>query len=1201
MPELGKAWVTLAVSTRGVERDIRSAFRSAEKSAKLSPDVDTTKMSGKADAAGREFGSRFSSGAKSGLAALGIAGAAATVFDQFKQVMSVGMDYTKNMNMLQAVTSASADEMLRAGAAAKALGVDASLPATSVNDAATAMTELAKSGLDVQQSMDAARGTLQLATAAGVSAQQAAVIQGDAINTFQLGADQANKVADLLAGAANASSGEITDFASGLAQAGSVAAGFGVGIEDTVTSLAMFAKFGVKGSDAGTMMKTSLQSLTDGSKLAQTAIAELGLKVYDAKGVFVGYPQMLKQVAEAQSKMNLTDEQFQGATNKLFGSDAMRAAMVAANGGAAAFDGLREKVTAVGNAARMSEAKTEGLPGAWERIKSAIEGVQLQAYTLVETPITGFLNKLSDGIGNIGKVGESGAFQSIAEAFKSAGPGIKDIGIALGKAAGAIGVAAWSALSAALSGVAGVLKVLAPLLNAVGSFMRDNQGLVTAFVGAFAGFKLLPGLLGKVSNAFLPLSSAIGGIPGKAKGMRDGIANAADSWKTMTTYMQQANPQMTTAQARMANVRSTASGMASGVKTAFGGLVGALGGPLNIALMGATVAFGLIASKNAEATAAVEGYAAATRQSATDQQSLNDALIKSAGLMDDAAKAAAVKRIADAKGELEAGSKSPTSFLDQFRNESGSLLGGITNWDAGTLGEKQDQIARTAGEAKAAIDSLKLSEEQLTAQVTGSDSGFAALTGALEQQGAGGAVAAAKLAEVRTAILGAQAAGATAGPVLAKLGGDAVQSAANIRTAFAALPTNVPINVEAPGGQATYDLLQQLGVQVDTNNDKNIVVTAPMAPEVLATLEALGIKVSTNNDKTITVTQTGAEAAGAAIDQASRDRQATINVITNTAAAGIDAGGQIGIAPRADGGIVPMANGGVRMIGKPQQADIYEGKGAGTLFAEEETGGEAYIPLAPGKRERSTSILAGVAQMFGLQLSAPGGGTGELVSGMSSSVTSPIVDALGNITSGAAVQDAATATSNAGAAVLTAQSRVTSAQARLDAAIAAVSKAAAAGADTAVLEQDRVAAEQALAGAEKRLEEVKGKGTSSGKGNMDGSSLGQSIVGGMLQSIGLDGSVFSNPMEWPMFKSVMAGVNYGGELLQGMDGFLKPLPNGAMQPSAPDGPHPGTGAAPGPAVVVNGDVGMDPRQFTQRVDAAQNQSVRRNLSAVRPQ
>jgi hypothetical protein len=35
-------------------------------------------------------------------------------------------------------------------------------------------------------------------------------------------------------------------------------------------------------------------------------------------------------------------------------------------------------------------------------------------------------------------------------------------------------------------------------------------------------------------------------------------------------------------------------------------------------------------------------------------------------------------------------------------------------------------------------------------------------------------------------------------------------------------------------------------------------------------------------------------------------------------------------------------------------------------------------------------------------------------------------------------------------------------------------------------------------------------------------------------------------------------------------------------------------------VVVNGNLGVNPRDFTQRIDAHQNQVVRRNLNAVRP-
>jgi hypothetical protein len=146
----------------------------------------------------------------------------------------------------------------------------------------------------------------------------------------------------------------------------------------------------------------------------------------------------------------------------------------------------------------------------------------------------------------------------------------------------------------------------------------------------------------------------------------------------------------------------------------------------------------------------------------------------------------------------------------------------------------------------------------------------------------------------------------------------------------------------------------------------------------------------------------------------------------------------------------------------------------------------------------------------------------------------------------------------------------------------------------------------------------------------DGASLGQSIVSGMLQELGLDGSVFSNPLEWPNIKSAMALVNFGGGLLksligQGSDaagpdsgtdplarsalgspglpdigGLLPSAGRSAIIPNAERSAHAGTGAPPGPSVVVNGNVGMDPRAFTQRVESAHNQAWRRNMSAVQP-
>lgn len=61
----------------------------------------------------------------------------------------------------------------------------------------------------------------------------------------------------------------------------------------------------------------------------------------------------------------------------------------------------------------------------------------------------------------------------------------------------------------------------------------------------------------------------------------------------------------------------------------------------------------------------------------------------------------------------------------------------------------------------------------------------------------------------------------------------------------------------------------------------------------------------------------------------------------------------------ADGGISYFANGSERHVAQIARA------GSMRVWAEPETGGEAYIPLSPAKRPRSEALLAQVAQQFG--------------------------------------------------------------------------------------------------------------------------------------------------------------------------------------------------------------------------------------------
>ncbi|MBM4525184.1 tape measure protein [Rhodococcus hoagii] len=136
---------------------------------------------------------------------------------------------------------------------------------------------------------------------------------------------------------------------------------------------------------------------------------------------------------------------------------------------------------------------------------------------------------------------------------------------------------------------------------------------------------------------------------------------------------------------------------------------------------------------------------------------------------------------------------------------------------------------------------------------------------------------------------------------------------------------------------------------------------------------------------------------GRQADYAARPRTATLTFVETRAEALANQGlpqnfiGPVAQRTGADGGILgnrdsdPLALmrkyafGGIQNL--PGNATIQPGRGAGLVqWAEGETGGEAFIPLALSKRGRSMQILADVAQRFGMRLeSFANGGVREAI------------------------------------------------------------------------------------------------------------------------------------------------------------------------------------------------------------------------------
>ena len=127
---------------------------------------------------------------------------------------------------------------------------------------------------------------MDLAAAGGVSVADAAEIASTALNAFKNDSLSVAQASDILAGAANASATSVGELKLGLSAVSAVASAVGMSFKDTNTALAIFAQNGLKGSDAGTSLKTMFLNLQPTTKAQIGLFAELGLTTTKTTTIF---------------------------------------------------------------------------------------------------------------------------------------------------------------------------------------------------------------------------------------------------------------------------------------------------------------------------------------------------------------------------------------------------------------------------------------------------------------------------------------------------------------------------------------------------------------------------------------------------------------------------------------------------------------------------------------------------------------------------------------------------------------------------------------------------------------------------------------------------------------------------------------------------------------------------------------------------
>lgn len=386
---------------------------------------------------GTNSSGRFSSalgnvGRVAGIAAAAT-GAAAVLAAKF--AVTSAADYEQSLNIFQSVSGATAEQMKSVAATSRELGKDISLPGVSAKDASLAMVELAKAGLSVNDSLAASKGVLSLAKAGQMETATAAEIAANALMSFGLKGDEATRVADLLAAAANASSSGISDLGMSLSQASAVAAMTKRPVEDVVTQLALMANAGLKGSDAGTSVKSMLMALISPSSTAADAMKSIGFNAYDAGGQLKTTRRIIEDMTKALN--GKTDAQKNSLLADIFGSDGIRAAAIVMKDGTAGYDKMRDAVTKQGAAAQLAAAQNAGFNGAVDALKSSLETVAidlgiklLPSLTAIVTYLASNVEPAFNATKSAAKVlisTVSSAASTVTTVFHSAGDRVNDL------------------------------------------------------------------------------------------------------------------------------------------------------------------------------------------------------------------------------------------------------------------------------------------------------------------------------------------------------------------------------------------------------------------------------------------------------------------------------------------------------------------------------------------------------------------------------------------------------------------------------------------------------------------------------------------------------------------------------------------------------------------------------------------------------
>lgn len=379
--------------------------------------------------------------------------------------LKTASDFEAGMSKVKAISQATEPEFKALRQEAIKLGADTVF---SANEVAEAMTEMAKAGWTSQDILDGMSGVLDAAAASGENLATVSTIVADAISGFGLKARDAAHVADLLTQAANAGTIDINDLGESFKYIAPVAQAYGMSIEDVTTAMLAMSKAGIKGSQAGTSLRTLLVNMAKPTDDMVYAMKQLGVSLYDNEGKTKDLNTILAELRKGTK--GLTDEQKNLYLAQLAGKTGLAGLNALLNLSQEEYDALSASMANCdGVAKQTAETMQDNLKGKTEQLTGALESLAITLADYVFPWLTNFVVKLTE----------------MVEKFTSVDERIQKFVLALAGIAAAAGP---------------VFVVLGKLTTGLGSVVTTLGKMHTAFSKGQKGVSVLYDLYAGVKN-----------------------------------------------------------------------------------------------------------------------------------------------------------------------------------------------------------------------------------------------------------------------------------------------------------------------------------------------------------------------------------------------------------------------------------------------------------------------------------------------------------------------------------------------------------------------------------------------------------------------------------------------------------------------------------------------------------------------------